>query len=161
MTERQGNRDETIDEFKKLVNLTPEQLEEWLESEESQSAGQHKDGGESTGHASGRRIVDLLRTSKSDLSDGDIAHMHKVTGYIKRHRRHHRTPAGRCGSSQALRSASGHPGSCAREPAPVVYRYTTDRAGSGSRRGAAGRAATWPRRDTTTHPTARVGLPCR
>ncbi len=85
MTERQGNRDETIDEFKKLVNLTPKQLEEWLESEESQSAGQHKDGGESTGHASGRRIVDLLRTSKSDLSDGDIAHMHKVTGYIKRH----------------------------------------------------------------------------
>ncbi|MFD1831290.1 DUF3140 domain-containing protein [Streptomyces desertarenae] len=85
MTEHRGDRDETVAEFKKLVNLTPRQLEEWLERDESEAAGQHKDGGESTGHASGRRIVDLLRTSASDLSDDDVAHMRKVTGYIKRH----------------------------------------------------------------------------
>lgn len=85
MTEHRGDRDETIDEFKKLVNLTPQQLEDWLGRDESEAAGQHKDGGESTGHASGRRIVDLLRTPASDLSDDDLAHMRKVTGYIKRH----------------------------------------------------------------------------
>ncbi|MEE1941151.1 DUF3140 domain-containing protein [Streptomyces sp. TRM 70361] len=85
MTEHRGDRDEIIGEFHELVNLTPEQLEEWLGSEESKAAGQHKDGGESTGHASGRRILDLLRTSKSGLSDDDLAHMRKVTGYIKRH----------------------------------------------------------------------------
>ncbi|PJE93864.1 DNA-binding protein [Streptomyces carminius] len=85
MTERRDDRDETVGEFGELVNLTPKQLEDWLGSEESKAAGQHKDDGESTGHASGRRIVDLLRTSKSDLSDDDLAHMRKVTGYIKRH----------------------------------------------------------------------------
>lgn len=85
MTEHREGRDETVAEFERLVNLTPAQLEDWLGSEESKAAGQHKDGGESTGHASGRRIVDLLRTSKSDLSDDDIAHMRKVVGYVKRH----------------------------------------------------------------------------
>ncbi|MFD1829912.1 DUF3140 domain-containing protein [Streptomyces desertarenae] len=85
MTEHDGDRGETTDEFKKLVNLTPKQLQDWLEREESKAAGQHPGGGESTGHASGRRIVELLRTPKSDLSDDDLAHMRKVTGYIKRH----------------------------------------------------------------------------
>ena len=43
-------------------------------------------GGESTGHHSGRRIVDILATKKDDLSDDDYAHMRKVVGYVKRHR---------------------------------------------------------------------------
>ena len=47
--------------------------------------GQKDDGGESTGHASGRRIIDLLRTKKDDLSDSDLAHMRKVVGYVHRH----------------------------------------------------------------------------
>ncbi|MCI0383082.1 DUF3140 domain-containing protein [Streptomyces sp. CNQ085] len=85
MTEGRADRDETVAEFGKLVNLTPKQLQDWLGREESRAAGQHRDGGESTGHASGRRIVELLRTSKSDLSDDDVAHMRKVSGYIKRH----------------------------------------------------------------------------
>src|SRR5918994_275854 len=46
---------------------------------------QKKDGGESTGHASGRRIIEILHTKKSDLSDDDYAHMRKVVGYAKRH----------------------------------------------------------------------------
>lgn len=43
------------------------------------------DGGESVGHASGRRIVTLLQTKKSDLTDDDVAHMRKVVGYVHRH----------------------------------------------------------------------------
>jgi hypothetical protein len=43
------------------------------------------DGGESTGHRSGRRIMDLLRTSKDQLSDDDAAHLRKVVGYVHRH----------------------------------------------------------------------------
>ncbi|MCM3265007.1 DUF3140 domain-containing protein [Streptomyces thermoviolaceus] len=65
--------------------MKPAALEKWLETDESRSAGQHKDGGESTGHASGRRIVEILRTKKSDLSDDDYQHMRKVVGYIRRH----------------------------------------------------------------------------
>ncbi|HET9381977.1 MAG TPA: DUF3140 domain-containing protein [Streptomyces sp.] len=78
-------RRQTWDEFRDLVNMKPAELEKWLASEQSRSAGQHKDGGESTGHASGRRIVTILHTKKSDLSDDDYQHMRKVTGYIRRH----------------------------------------------------------------------------
>ncbi|KAF3468266.1 DUF3140 domain-containing protein [Streptomyces sp. Tu 3180] len=78
-------RREISDEFRELVNMKPAELEEWLASEQSQSAGQHKDGGESTGHASGRRIVDILRAKKGDLSDDDYQHMRKVVGYVRRH----------------------------------------------------------------------------
>ncbi|MFI1837486.1 DUF3140 domain-containing protein [Streptomyces olivaceoviridis] len=73
------------DGFRELVNMTPSALEEWLATDDSRAAGQHKDGGESTGHASGRAIVDILRKKKGDLSDADYAHMRKVTGYIRRH----------------------------------------------------------------------------
>ncbi|WP_225828592.1 DUF3140 domain-containing protein [Streptomyces naphthomycinicus] len=76
---------ETWDAFRELVNMTPSGLEKWLATEDSRAAGRHKGGGESTGHASGRAIVDILRKKKGDLSDADYAHMRKVTGYIRRH----------------------------------------------------------------------------
>ncbi|MEU2224897.1 DUF3140 domain-containing protein [Streptomyces sp. NPDC012751] len=76
---------ETWDTFRELVNMAPAALEKWLATDESRAAGQHKDGGESTGHASGRAIVGILRKKKGDLSDEDYAHMRKVTGYIRRH----------------------------------------------------------------------------
>ncbi|MFJ3582816.1 DUF3140 domain-containing protein [Streptomyces sp. NPDC090127] len=85
MTKQDESRDGNIDEFKKAVNMSAGQLERWLETDESKSVGQSKNDGESVGHASGRRIVELLRTKKGDLSDDDIAHMRKVTGYIHRH----------------------------------------------------------------------------
>ena len=47
--------------------------------------GQKDGGGESTGHESGRRIVEILRAKKGDLTDDDYAHMRKVNGYVKRH----------------------------------------------------------------------------
>jgi hypothetical protein len=73
-------------EFGEAVNMTPKELEEWLETDESKSVGQKSGGsGESTGHESGRRIVELLRTKKDDLTDDDLAHMRKVHGYVQRH----------------------------------------------------------------------------
>ncbi|MDP5181200.1 DUF3140 domain-containing protein [Blastococcus sp. BMG 814] len=72
-------------EFGEAVNMTAGELEKWLETEESQSVGQKDGDGESTGHASGRRIVELLRKKKGDLDDGDLAHMRKVHGYVARH----------------------------------------------------------------------------
>ncbi|MFF5454409.1 DUF3140 domain-containing protein [Streptomyces sp. NPDC012950] len=85
MTEQDGNRDQIIKDFKEAVNMTAGELEKWLETGESKSVGQSKNGGESVGHASGRRIVGLLRTKKGDFGEDDIAHMRKVTGYIHRH----------------------------------------------------------------------------
>jgi hypothetical protein len=77
--------DDVQGEFDDAVNMTPKQLEDWLGTEESKAAGQHKGGGESTGHASGRRIVELLQKKKGELTDDDRGHMRKVVGYVHRH----------------------------------------------------------------------------
>ncbi|GLJ80268.1 DUF3140 domain-containing protein [Microbacterium imperiale] len=79
------NDDQTRHEFRDVVNMAPAELEKWLDSDESQSVGQKDGGGESTGHQSGRRIVELLRTKKDDLTDSDVQHMRKVVGYVRRH----------------------------------------------------------------------------
>jgi Protein of unknown function (DUF3140) len=76
---------EIWDDWQDAVNMTPKELENFLESDESKSAGDKSSSSESTGHASGRRILDILRTKKSDLSDDDAAHMRKVVGYVHRH----------------------------------------------------------------------------
>ncbi|KUI22333.1 DUF3140 domain-containing protein [Mycobacterium sp. GA-2829] len=75
----------TWSEFKDAVNMSAGDLEKWLEGDESKSVGQKSGGGEATGHASGRRIVEILRSKKADLDDDDHAHMRKVVGYVHRH----------------------------------------------------------------------------
>jgi uncharacterized protein DUF3140 len=76
---------EVWDAWQDAVNMTAKELEGFLETDESRSVGDKSSGGESTGHASGRRIVDILRKKKSDLTDHDAAHMRKVVGYVHRH----------------------------------------------------------------------------
>lgn len=65
--------------------MAPKELQDWLATEESQAVGDSSGGGESTGHASGRRIVEISRTSKDDLTEDDVAHMREVVGYVHRH----------------------------------------------------------------------------
>ena len=82
----QHDPEETRAEFADAVNMSAGELEKWLETEESQAVGQKSGGSdESTGHESGRRIVQLLHTKHADLTDDDLAHMRKVVGYVKRH----------------------------------------------------------------------------
>ncbi|SDQ86309.1 Protein of unknown function [Quadrisphaera sp. DSM 44207] len=77
--------DDVRDDWRSAVNMTPEELEDWLSTEQSQSVGDTSGDGESTGHRSGRRIVEVLRTKQADLTDDDVAHMRKVVGYVHRH----------------------------------------------------------------------------
>ncbi|GAA5980015.1 hypothetical protein JCM11641_008263 [Rhodosporidiobolus odoratus] len=88
--------DQVISEFQEYVNMTPDELREWLETGDSQSSGQSKDndgkvkeGQESVGHESGRKIINILeRNPKGDpeeYTEEDLAHMRKVTSYCKRH----------------------------------------------------------------------------
>ncbi|MFB4263712.1 DUF3140 domain-containing protein [Nonomuraea sp. GTA35] len=79
------DRKAIADAFGEAVNMTASELERWLATGESKSVGQKDGGGESVGHESGRKIVELLRDRRSDWSDGDYAHMNKVVGYIHRH----------------------------------------------------------------------------
>ena len=78
------DQDKVYVDFYDRVNMQPKELEEWLETDESKSVGD-TNSGESTGHRSGRRIVDIKRTKKDQLSDNDFEHMNKVIGYINRH----------------------------------------------------------------------------
>jgi hypothetical protein len=75
-------------DFEVAVNMTADELEEWLQTPESLNVGwKGKDGRarESVGHASGRRIVQILQTAASNLGEEDYAHMRKVVGYVRRH----------------------------------------------------------------------------
>jgi hypothetical protein len=86
MSEQEQGADvsEVWSDWQEAVNMTASELEGWLETDESQEVGQGE--GESVGHRSGRRIVEILRTRKADLSEDEVAHMRKVVGYVHRHR---------------------------------------------------------------------------
>jgi len=71
--------------FKKLVNMTPAALEKWLKTEESKAVGWDSGDGESVGHKSGEKIVEILHAKKDELKEADYKHMQKVVSYIKRH----------------------------------------------------------------------------
>jgi len=79
------DKKDIYDEFKGLVNMSASEIKKWLNTDESKSVGQKKDGGESTGHKSGERIIEIKEKKKGDLTDDDYKHMQKVVGYIKRH----------------------------------------------------------------------------
>jgi hypothetical protein len=67
------------------VNMSPKELESWLQTSESQSVGDTGGDGESTGHRSGRRIAELKRKHVDELTGDDHAWMRKVVGYVNRH----------------------------------------------------------------------------
>ncbi len=80
-----SDSDSTWKQFKQTVNMTAGDLEKWLKTEQSRGEGHKRGREESTGDSSGRRIVEILRTKRADLSDDHYAHMRKVAGYAKRH----------------------------------------------------------------------------
>jgi hypothetical protein len=73
------------EEFGEAVNMTPKELRDWLQTNDSRSVGDAGGDGESTGHEMGRHIVDLLGRKAADLDDEDLRRMKKVTGYVHRH----------------------------------------------------------------------------
>ena len=83
------DRDAVIDRFHEAVNMTGAELSRWLESDDSKAVGWKGEDGkgdeESVGHESGRRIVELLGKNKSELTDDDVHHMHRVVSYVARH----------------------------------------------------------------------------
>lgn len=82
------DRERVAAEFAHAVNMTADELREWLATDLSAAVGwKGADGAlhESVGHASGRWIVDILETPRLALTDADYAHMRKVVGYVRRH----------------------------------------------------------------------------
>ena len=80
------DHDQTYKDFNEVVNMTPSALETVLDTEDSKRVGWSESGeGESVGHKSGKRIVEIKHKKKADLSDDDYQHMAKVVGYVRRH----------------------------------------------------------------------------
>lgn len=78
--------DEARQEFDRVVNLTPRELERWLETEESKGVGWDPDGdGEPQGHEMGRHIVEIRCKRRAELGEEDVARMREVVGYVHRH----------------------------------------------------------------------------
>ncbi|KAJ4257028.1 hypothetical protein NW757_003651 [Fusarium falciforme] len=84
-------KDQVIQEFNELVNMSASELEKWLKSDDSNSAGWPKEdeNGETVGHDSGRKIVDILKENPEKeaekYTDEQVEHMRKVVSYCKRH----------------------------------------------------------------------------
>lgn len=76
-------------DFREAVNMTASELEKWLAAPESKEVGwkgeDGKGAGESVGHKSGKRIIELLHTRIDDLDADDLTHMKKVVSYVHRH----------------------------------------------------------------------------
>ncbi len=80
------DRDLIDSRFREAVNMVAAEIEEWLATDDSKKVGfTYAGASESVGHASGRRIVAILRKRKAELDADDYAHMRKVVGYVKRH----------------------------------------------------------------------------
>jgi hypothetical protein len=76
-------------DFAALVNMSADELRDWLDTDESKAVGwKGPDGGlaESVGHASGRRILAILGKAAAERTADDEAHLRKVIGFIRRHR---------------------------------------------------------------------------
>ena len=68
--------------------MSAHELSRWLGTDDSKRVGwKRKQVGlaESVGHASGRRIVGILRKRRQSLTEDDYAHMRKVVGFVRRH----------------------------------------------------------------------------
>jgi Protein of unknown function (DUF3140) len=78
--------DDVYAEFRDAVNMTASELTKWLATDASREVGQKPSGGgESVGHDSGRKIVQILDKKKAELTEADQEHMRKVVGYVHRH----------------------------------------------------------------------------
>ncbi|MFS4418223.1 DUF3140 domain-containing protein [Maribacter sp. 2307ULW6-5] len=78
---------ETIyQDFYDAVNMTPSELEDWLDTDKAKEVGQDSGDGESIGHKSGKRIIQIKKKKKEQLDQEDYDHMKKVVGYVNRHR---------------------------------------------------------------------------
>jgi hypothetical protein len=73
------------EEFQEAVNMDADELKKWLETDESKSVGQSDDGGESKGHESGCRIVEILKKDDEDIDQYDVDYMRRVVSYVHRY----------------------------------------------------------------------------
>ncbi|MGB6150509.1 MAG: DUF3140 domain-containing protein [Pricia sp.] len=80
------SKDEIYNEFYNVVNMTPSEIEDWLDTDKSKNVGQESGDGEAIGHKSGKKIIEIKNKKKDGLTEKDYDHMNKVIGYVHRHK---------------------------------------------------------------------------
>jgi len=81
-----ADRARIVSEFRSSVNMSKAEIAAWLDTDVSHSVGWRRGPHEeSVGHQSGRRILQILKTPESRLTDEDLLHMRTVLGFIRRH----------------------------------------------------------------------------
>jgi hypothetical protein len=85
MADDDDNSKDVEKQFADAVNMGATELEKWLETDESKSVGAGGKGQESTGHESGRRIVEILRKKKDQRDADDTDQMKRTVSYVHRH----------------------------------------------------------------------------
>jgi hypothetical protein len=83
------DKDRIASDFRAVVNMTADELRDWLETASSKAVGWKGPDGrrtESVGHASGRRVLAILGKTPGQRNADDEAHMRKVIGFVRRHR---------------------------------------------------------------------------
>lgn len=80
-----NKKQDIYEDFYDKVNMTPSEIERWLDTEKSKSVGIDSGDGESKGRKSAKEIVRIRRKKKADLTESDYEHMQKVNGYVARH----------------------------------------------------------------------------
>lgn len=74
------------DRFHAAVNMSADEIEAWLEGEESRRVGIVRPGeSESVGRQAGRATARILR-KEAALDEADYRHMRRVAGFVARHR---------------------------------------------------------------------------
>lgn len=77
---------QVIEEFKEYVNMTPDELEAWLKTQNSIGAGiTHEGASESVGHESGGHILDIMKRNptgnEGNYNDGRSLHKMSDVGW--------------------------------------------------------------------------------
>ena len=73
--------------FLAAVNMTADEIDTWLESDESRRVGFVRPGeSDSVGRQAGRETARILRLGEALLRDEDYRHMRRVAGFVARHR---------------------------------------------------------------------------
>ncbi|KAL4440459.1 hypothetical protein ABPG75_003460 [Micractinium tetrahymenae] len=73
--------------FRETVNMTPDEVERWLATEQSRQAVEQVDeDADKQGRHAARRIVEMLHKDQELVWDGDLMHMWQITQYVRCHR---------------------------------------------------------------------------
>jgi hypothetical protein len=98
--------DEIWDEFHRLVNMTPREMEAWLRAESLRESAEGRPG--DVGSEIGWQVVDILSKPRADLSEEDVGIMESITSRIRLERRNDIRPTAGDDAWRARLMALGH-----------------------------------------------------